>query len=131
MSSERLEKGHAIRREGFGAAGEKRLEELRAIDPGHANYILEACFGTVWARPGLDLKIRELVVIAAAVAQDLPGEVELHARGALNRGATRQEVLETIIQCGPYVGLPKTNHALQAAKNVFDQWEQRKDWHAG
>ena len=130
MSDDRVEKGRALRRAGFGAAGEKRWEELNAIDPGHAQSILEYCFGTVWARPGLDLKWRELIVIAAAAAQDLPGEVELHVRGALNRGATRQEVIETIVQCAPYIGLPKTNHALQAAKGVFDQWEEREDWHA-
>jgi Carboxymuconolactone decarboxylase family len=53
----------------------------------------------------------------------------LHARGALNRGATRDEIIETILQCAPYIGFPKTNHALKAAKDVFDQWEAKKeDW---
>lgn len=130
MNSDRKEKGRAIRRAGFAEAGEKRWEGLRAIDPGHADSILEYCFGTVWARPGLDLKVRELLVIAAVAAQDCPGEVELHVCGALNRGATRQEIIEAIVQCSPYIGFPKTNHALQAAKRVFDQWEQRPDWHA-
>ena len=56
---------------------------------------------------------------------------QLHARGALNRGAKREEVIETILQCAPYVGFPKTNHALKAAKDVFDRWEAKKeDWKA-
>ena len=71
--------------------------------------------------------MRELIVIAAAAASDLSGEVALHARGALNRGATRDEIIETILQCSPYIGFPKTNHALKAAKEIFDQWEKKKD----
>jgi len=129
MSDERIEKGRTLRREGFGPEGEARWEELNAIDPGHAQSILEYGFG-VWARPGLDLKVRELVVIAAVTAQDLSGEVELHVRSALNRGVTRQEIIETIVQCAGYVGFPKTNHALLAAKRVFEQWEEKKEWHA-
>ena len=70
-------------------------------------------------------------LIAAAVASDCPNEVALHARGALNRGAKREEIIETILQCAPYVGFPKTNHALKAAKDVFDRWETKKDdWKA-
>ncbi|MFQ5896338.1 MAG: carboxymuconolactone decarboxylase family protein [Nitrospinota bacterium] len=131
MSEARIERGRVIREAGFGPEGEGRWQQLYAADPGHANSILEYCFGTVWDRPGLDMKVRELIVIAAAAAQDLPGEVDIHTRGALNRGATRQEITETIVQCAPYIGFPKTNHALLAAKRVFDNWDQRKDWHAG
>jgi len=72
--------------------------------------------------------MRELIVIAAAAAQDLPEEVEVHVRGALNRGATREEIVETITQCAPYIGFPKTNHALRAAKRILDQWGKREDW---
>lgn len=129
MGNDRVEKGWEIRRGAWGPEADKRWEMLHAIDPGHAESIVEYCFGTVWARPGLDLKVRELIVIAAAAAQNCPAEVEMHVRGALNRGATRQEIIETIVQCTPYIGLPKTNHALMAAKAVFDQWETRKDWH--
>ena len=103
----------------------------RGSDEPHARAIHEYCFGTIWDRPHLDLKTRELIVIAAAVASDCPNEVALHARGALNRGAKREEIVETILQCAPYVGFPKTNHALKAAKDVFDRWEAKKeDWKA-
>jgi len=31
----------------------------------------------------------------------------------------------------PYVGFPKTNHALKAGEDVFDRWETKKDdWKA-
>jgi len=129
MSDDRIARGKKIRDGAFGKDGLKTWDELNAICPTHARAIHEYCFGTIWDRPHLDLKTRELIVIAAATASDCPGEVGLHARGALNRGATRDEIVETILQCAPYVGFPKTNHALKAAKEVFDRWEAKKeDW---
>lgn len=129
MSDDRLERGRAIRNQAFGREGLERWDALNELCPTHARAILEYCFGTVWDRPHLDLKTRELIVIAAGLAQDLHGEVRLHARGALNRGATREEIIETILQCAPYTGFPKVNHALMAAKEVFDNWEaKREEW---
>src|SRR5262245_24645391 len=131
MSEHRAARGKKIRDQAFGKDGLKTWDELNAICPTHARAIHEYCFGTIWDRPHLDLKTRELIVIAAAVASDCPNEVALHARGALNRGAKREEIIETILQCAPYVGFPKTNHALKAAKDVFDRWEAKKaDWQA-
>jgi 4-carboxymuconolactone decarboxylase len=131
MDDERYARGKAIRDEAFGREGLARWDELNEICPTHARAIHEYCFGTVWDRPHLDLKMRELIVIAAATASDCAAEVALHARGALNRGATRDEIIETILQCAPYVGFPKTNHALKAAKGVFDQWEAKQEaWKA-
>jgi len=129
MSDDRAARGKKIRDEAFGKEGLRRWQELNEICPTHARAIHEYCFGTVWDRPHLDMKFRELIVIAAAAASDLAGEVALHARGALNRGATRDEIIETILQCAPYIGFPKTNHALKAAKDVFDHWDAKKeDW---
>lgn len=128
MSNDRAARGKAIRDSAFGKAGLAAWAELNEIAPVHAQAIHEYCFGTIWDRPYLDLKMRELIVIAAAAAQDLPEEVEVHVRGALNRGATREEIVEAITQCAPYIGFPKTNHALRAAKRVLDQWAKREDW---
>ena len=128
MSNDRTARGKAIRDAAFGKAGLATWDALNEIAPVHAQAIHEYCFGTIWDRPHLDLKMRELIVIATAAAQDLAEEVEVHVRGALNRGATREEVVETIVQCAPYIGFPKTNHALRAAKRIFDQWGTREDW---
>jgi 4-carboxymuconolactone decarboxylase len=119
-------RGKKIRDEAFGKDGLKTWDELNAIAPTHARAIHEYCFGTIWDRPHLDLKTRELIVIAAAVASDCPNEVALHARGAFNRGAKREEIIETILQCAPYVGFPKTNHALKAAKDVSTAGRARR-----
>ena len=129
MSEEEYARGKEIRDGAFRDEGVGWWNELNEMAPAHARAIHEYVFGQMWDRPHLELKFRELIVIACAAAQDLPGEVKMHTRGALNRGATKDEVLDTILNCAPYIGFPKTNHALYAARDVFDMWDEEKgDW---
>jgi len=72
MTHDRAARGKTIRDQAFGKDGLKTWDELNAICPTHARAIHEYCFGTIWDRPHLDLKTRELIVIAAAVASDCP-----------------------------------------------------------
>jgi 4-carboxymuconolactone decarboxylase len=129
MSEQEYARGKEIRDQAFREEGLGRWDELNEIAPAHARAIHEYCFGQMWDGEHLDMKFRELIVIATAAAQDLPGEVKMHVRGALNRGGTQGEVIETILNCAPYIGFPKTNHALYAAKEVLDLWDDEKgDW---
>ena len=127
MSDDKAKRGKEIRDKALGKAGLKTWEEFNRICPTHANAVHEYCFGTIWDRDVLDVKTRELITIAAAAAQDLPGEVEAHTRGAINRGCTPEEIIEAILQCSPYIGFPKTNHAMKAAQYVIDNWEANKE----
>ena len=129
MSEQEYARGKEIRDQAFRDEGLGRWDELNEIAPAHARAIHEYVFGQMWDQPHLDMKFRELIVIATAAAQDLPGEVKMHVRGALNRGATKGEILDTILCCAPYVGFPKTNHSLYAMKEVFDLWDDdKKEW---
>lgn len=113
-------RGWRIRHAGFGEPGEEALRRLAAVDPGHARAICEFVFGTVWSRPHLSLRTRQLIVLAVATALDKPAEVELHARAALRRGISRRQIVETIVQVAPYAGFPVTNHGLLAAHRAFE-----------
>lgn len=123
MSDDRVEKALEIRKSLgiYGSDGYGGLRELEKISPVHAQSILEFCYGTGWNQPLIDPKVRELLVIAAAAAQDLPGEAAMHAEGAMNQGWTPEEVIEAIVGLCPYIGFPKTNHALRAVKEVIDR----------
>ena len=123
--NEKLKRGREIQRQSMGKGASGRRKMWSEISPVHAQGIYEYCWGTVWNQPLLDRKTRELVVLAAKAAQDLSYEVKLSTRGAMNNDATGDEAIEAIVQCAPYIGFPKTNHALLEAKNVFDQ---RDDW---
>ncbi len=123
MNEKHYEKGLAIRKS-LGIYGEDGLAgaftEMRELAPTHARAIVEYCFGTCWNQPLLDHRTREMLVMAATAAQDLSGEVEIHAEGLLNQGTTPAELIEAIVSLCPYIGFPKTNHALRAAKNAID-----------
>src|SRR5208282_3400215 len=80
-------------------AGPELVESLKDIAPDFARYIIEFPFGTIYTRPGLDYKSRELAVIAAltALGNAVP-QLKDHIRRALRAGWSRQEVVEVIMQ---------------------------------
>lgn len=71
------------------------------------------------ARPGLDLKIRQLVLIASCVTLgNAEPQLRAHAEAALEAGATREEIVETILQLTFYAGGPAVRNALVAISDI-------------
>jgi 4-carboxymuconolactone decarboxylase len=127
MSDERYERGKAIARSVLGRTTEWNIDELAKLSPMHGRAIYEYCYGTVWAEPNLPIKIKEFILIAVCAAQGEYEAVERQIRGAINMGATREEIVEAITTCAPYIGYPRTNASLRVAQSVFDRWEEMKD----
>lgn len=118
----RYERGLAKLREIDGQAGEHVLESLEEIAPDFARYLIEFPFGDIYCRPGLDLKSREIAVVAALTALgNAAPQLKVHIQGALNVGVTRAEIVETIMQMAVYAGFPAALNGLTAAKEVFAQ----------
>jgi alkylhydroperoxidase/carboxymuconolactone decarboxylase family protein YurZ len=91
----------------------------RAICPDFEEYVVRFLAGEVWARPGLDRRTRSLVTIAVLAAQGRTLGLELNVRMALHNGATRQDVVETLLQIAPYAGFPAAWEGLALAAKVF------------
>jgi 4-carboxymuconolactone decarboxylase len=105
-----------------GHAGEAIIEGLKDISPDYATMTIEWGFGEVFSRPGLDLKTRELAIIAACVTLGhATPQLQAHIEAALNVGATQEEVVEVIFQTALYSGFPAATNALFAAKEVFSK----------
>lgn len=68
-------------------------------------------YGEIWFRPGLDLRQRALVAVAAFTALKLD-QVKKFGESALNMGLSRTEVIEAVIQTAPYSGFAPTLNAL-------------------
>jgi len=81
--------------------------------------VTEYCWGAVWGRPGLALKIRSLLNLAMLTALNRPQELELHLRGALNNGATHEEIREVFMQAAIYCGVPAAMSSFAVAKKVL------------
>lgn len=103
--------------------GEKKvLPGLKEVAPDFADMVRDFAFGEIYARPGLDLKSRQLVTVAALAAMNSsPVELKAHLFGALKLGWTREELVETLMQIAVYAGFPAAIHALMIAKEVFDE----------
>ena len=69
-------------------------------------------YGEIWFRPGLDLRRRALVAVAAFTALKLDGQVRKFSQSALNMGLGRTEVIEAIIQTAPLTGFAPALNAL-------------------
>ncbi|OPY92669.1 MAG: Carboxymuconolactone decarboxylase family protein [Syntrophaceae bacterium PtaU1.Bin231] len=117
---DRFQRGWEKLKEVDGEAGEKVIESLKDIAPDFARYVIEFPFGDVYSRPSLDLKSREIAVVAALTALGTAApQLKVHIHGALNVGCTRTEVVEVIIQMAVYAGFPAALNGLFAAKDVF------------
>ncbi|HLU01885.1 MAG TPA: carboxymuconolactone decarboxylase family protein [Advenella sp.] len=124
MDNERYRRGWSKLREIDGLGGEKVIESLRDIAPDFARLIIEFPFGDIYSRPGLDLKTRELAVVAALTAMgNATPQLKVHIQGALNVGSTEQEIVEIMMQMAVYAGFPAALNGLFAAKEVFSQGE--------
>jgi 4-carboxymuconolactone decarboxylase len=121
-TQDRYRRGWEKLKEVDGEAGERVIESLKDIAPDFARLLIEFPFGDIYSRPGLDLKSREIAVVAAltALGNALP-QLKVHIHGALNVGCTRQEVIEVIMQMAVYAGFPSALNGLFAAKDVFKE----------
>ena len=120
MTDERYARGLDKLREIDGAAGERVIAALADIAPEFARYLIEFPFGDIYSRPQLDLKSREIAVVAALTALgNATPQLKVHLHGALNVGCTREEIVEVLMQMAVYAGFPAALNGLFAAKEVF------------
>ena len=63
---------------------------------------------------------RELLTITALTAMQTLPQLQAHVGAALNIGASPLQLRETIYQCAPYIGFPKTLNAIDIANGVFE-----------
>jgi 4-carboxymuconolactone decarboxylase len=124
MQSEesRYNRGLGSMRAIFGPGIESALKDLAATCPDLARCLVEFPFADIYTRPGLDLKIREMLTVAALTVLGYPqAELKEHIRGALNVGCTRDEILEIILQMAVYAGFPAALEGVKTAASVFGE----------
>ncbi len=116
----RFERGLRKLGEIDGEQGDRIVAGLADIAPDFARYLIEFPFGDIYARPGLDLRTREIATVAALTAMGtaLP-QLKVHIQGALNVGCSRVEITEAIMQMAVFAGFPAALNGLAAAKAVF------------
>jgi len=118
------ERGLRLRREVLGDAHVERSLARAAEDPflqPVQELVNEYGWGAVWARPGLERKVRSFLSITCLAAMGKPDELRAHLRGAVNNGATRDEIREVLLHAGVYCGMPVALECTRIAKEVLDE----------
>lgn len=120
MSKEAFEQGLRIRKAVLGEDYvNQALSNADELSMPLQQLVTEYCWGTVWAREGLPRKTRSLINLGMIAALNRPHELKLHARGALNNGCSKEEVVEAILQIAIYCGVPAAVDAMRIAREVF------------
>jgi 4-carboxymuconolactone decarboxylase len=88
--------------------------------------VTQYVWGEIWSRPGLDRRTRSIVNLGMLASLSRPHELELHVRGALRNGVTRDEIREIFLQVAVYCGMPAAIEAFRAARKVFAEVDQGK-----
>ena len=129
--TEAYRKGREMRRQLLGDAFVEQSARSVYTDPMMRTFIdtaTETVFGTLWTRPGLDLKTRTLVTVVSDAATARTEELGIHLRMALRQGWTEEQLTEVLLHLMGYVGAPLVREAFITAKKVFA--EVRGEKHA-
>jgi 4-carboxymuconolactone decarboxylase len=121
MQDEQYRQGLATRREVMGDAFvDRALSGTTAFTQPIQDHISRNAWGDVWQREGLDRKTRSLVTVAMLTALGKQNELKGHLRGALNNGATVEELQEVLLHAAIYCGVPTSVEAFRTAAEVIE-----------
>lgn len=103
-----------------GHAGQQLVDNLQTVCPDFVNMTLEWALTGIMNRPGLDLLTREYLVIASCVTLGhATPQLRAHIEAAITLGASKEQVVEVILQMLFYAGGAATSNALAIAKDIF------------
>ena len=109
----------------FGEQHDRILHRLEALDTDLAGYVRDFAYDTVYEHPALDLRTKELIACALLVSLGSPPELRTHLRGALNAGATENELRGALLMCLPYLGFPRTIAGFEQLRAHLTESEKR------
>ena len=92
-----------------------------STDPEFMEILQRNIFGDVFYTGNLNNRERELITVAAlATMQTLP-QLKAHVGAALNVGNSPLTIRETIYQCAPFIGFPRTLNAIGVFNEVVQE----------
>jgi len=122
MDKALFEQGLQVRREVLGGEYvDVQIGQTDKFTKTIQELMTEYCWGAAWTRPGLDRKQRSLLNLGIIIALNRGTEFKTHVRGALTNGLTKDDILEVVVQCMIYCGVPAAMEAARLAKEVFKE----------
>ena len=96
-------------------------QALEKLWPTMSKDMMEMSFGKGVSKEGLDAKTRLLLTLAGLTMQGAQNETQIRmtVRHAVEAGATKDEVTESIAQMSMFAGLPAMTRAMEFANEVL------------
>ena len=120
MDKALFDKGLATRRDVLGKEYvDNALANAGEFAQKFQELLTEYCWGAVWGDETLDRKTRSMLNVVMLAALNRMHEWELHFRGAIVNGVSRDELKAILNQIAIYCGVPVSVECHRIAKRVF------------
>ena len=120
--SDMFETGLRKRKETLGAAYvETTMANADDLTRGFQEAMTAWCWGFGWGDDALDAKTRSLMNLSMIGALGKMHEWEIHCRGAINNGVTKEEIRAIIHVVGIYCGVPQSLECFRVARKVLEE----------
>jgi len=124
----RYEKGMSTRRRILGQSHVTMAEAAKTkFDEPFQTLIAETAWGNLWSRDQISDRERSMLTIALLAALGNTEELALHIRATARTGASKDDVMETLLHVAVYAGVPRANTAIKIAKDTYAQMEAGDD----
>jgi len=98
---------------------------FEAMWPTMPKEVMEGMMGKTFNPEGLDAKTKLLLTLGALtiLGAQADAQIRLTVRHAMEAGATKQEIAETIALVGVFGGVPAMTKAMELASSVIEDGE--------
>jgi 4-carboxymuconolactone decarboxylase len=122
MDEKRYQGGLKVRREVLGAEYVDRA--IKSADDFNRQFqelVSEFCWGECWTDETLSRRERSILNLGMIAALGRMHEFELHFRGAMRNGLSKDELRAVLIQIAVYCGIPAGVDCFRTARRVLDE----------
>jgi 4-carboxymuconolactone decarboxylase len=99
---------------------EKNLEAADELTREFQEAMTAWCWGFGWSDDTIDAKTRSMMNLTMIGALDKMHEWEIHCRGALKNGVSKEEIRSIVHVIGIYCGVPQALTCFRVARKVLE-----------
>jgi 4-carboxymuconolactone decarboxylase len=122
MDQKIWDKGLAMRKQVLGAEYvEKSMAGADAFNKPFQDMLNEYCWGGIWGDERLTPKQRSMINLGLIAGINRMEEWELHLKGAIRNGVTKDEIQAILHQIAVYAGMPAGVECFRIARKVFKE----------
>lgn len=120
------DKGLAKRKATLGAEYvDKNLATATEFNKPFQDILNEYCWGLVWGDERIPAKTRSMMNLTMLAALNRMEEWELHMKGAINNGVSKDEMQAILHQIAIYCGVPVGVECFRIARRVYAEIEKK------